>query len=143
MEEVKTRKEAPLPNENVAMKCPSHDGEDLKLFCETCDTVICRDCMLFDHPKPTHDVNFAKNAATNHRTKISSLLQTGKQELKDCQAFRQSVIDMKKKVDNESKEIEEEATIIFQNLIQQITLRQNIILQDISKIRNEKGKKLD
>lgn len=29
--------------------CPIHRQEPLKLFCETCDTLTCRDCQLLEH----------------------------------------------------------------------------------------------
>ncbi|KTF84864.1 hypothetical protein cypCar_00041507, partial [Cyprinus carpio] len=29
--------------------CPVHKQEALKLFCETCDTLTCRDCQLLEH----------------------------------------------------------------------------------------------
>lgn len=29
--------------------CPVHKQEPLKLFCETCDTLTCRDCQLLEH----------------------------------------------------------------------------------------------
>lgn len=29
--------------------CPIHKQEPLKLFCETCDTLTCRDCQLLEH----------------------------------------------------------------------------------------------
>lgn len=29
--------------------CPVHKQEQLKLFCETCDRLTCRDCQLLEH----------------------------------------------------------------------------------------------
>lgn len=29
--------------------CPIHKQEPLKLYCETCDTLTCRDCQLLEH----------------------------------------------------------------------------------------------
>lgn len=29
--------------------CPVHTQEPLKLFCETCDTLTCRNCLLTEH----------------------------------------------------------------------------------------------
>lgn len=30
-------------------RCKEHDGELLKLFCETCNEAICRDCIIVKH----------------------------------------------------------------------------------------------
>ena len=29
--------------------CPFHKKEQLKLYCETCDKLTCRDCQLLEH----------------------------------------------------------------------------------------------
>lgn len=29
--------------------CPIHKKEQLKLYCETCDKLTCRDCQLLEH----------------------------------------------------------------------------------------------
>ncbi len=44
------------------MKCQRHENEDLKLYCETCKELICRDCAIDNHCKPAHNYMFAKEA---------------------------------------------------------------------------------
>lgn len=36
--------------------CPVHKQEQLKLFCETCDRLTCRDCQLLEHKE--HRYNY-------------------------------------------------------------------------------------
>eukprot|EP01088_Endostelium_zonatum_P000860 TRINITY_DN11116_c0_g1_i2.p1 TRINITY_DN11116_c0_g1~~TRINITY_DN11116_c0_g1_i2.p1 ORF type:complete len:471 (-),score=48.57 TRINITY_DN11116_c0_g1_i2:9-1421(-) len=36
--------------------CPIHKGEPLKLFCKTCNCVICRDCAIKDHKNHNYDL---------------------------------------------------------------------------------------
>lgn len=39
-----------------AIACSHHPGENLKLFCRTCDGPVCRDCVVVDHRD--HDYQF-------------------------------------------------------------------------------------
>ena len=36
-------------NMEKVMLCPLHKNEPLKLYCDTCDKLTCRDCQLLEH----------------------------------------------------------------------------------------------
>jgi hypothetical protein len=50
----KNAQELHRPNSMHSEKCLRHAGEALKLYCETCEVLICRDCTMIDHTKPEH-----------------------------------------------------------------------------------------
>ena len=50
---------------NRAQHCPKHRSELLKLFCDTCDQLTCRDCQLESHKD--HKYSFLPEAAENFR----------------------------------------------------------------------------
>ena len=61
-------------------KCPEHPKKKLKYYCETCDELICRHCMDFDHDKQ-HKFSPLEKAA-----------QAKRKELKqNCEALERSV----------------------------------------------------
>lgn len=35
--------------------CPFHKKEQLKLYCETCDKLTCRDCQLLEHKEHRYE----------------------------------------------------------------------------------------
>ncbi|XP_069058911.1 E3 ubiquitin-protein ligase TRIM45 [Pleurodeles waltl] len=37
------------------IQCASHPAEELRLFCETCDRPVCRDCVVGDHREHAYD----------------------------------------------------------------------------------------
>lgn len=43
---------------NKTVFCNKHIAEELKLFCDTCDLAICRDCSVADHKD--HKIGFIK-----------------------------------------------------------------------------------
>ena len=53
----------------LEMKCTKHDGEPLKLYCNTCDKLICRDCIVIDHSG--HKYVFVTEEASRCKTLIT------------------------------------------------------------------------
>ena len=52
--------------------CADHEGEELKLYCRTCQEVICRDCTIVTHKQ--HDYTFIKDVREELIMKIESLV---------------------------------------------------------------------
>ncbi|XP_073327635.1 transcription intermediary factor 1-alpha-like isoform X2 [Pagrus major] len=53
------------------MFCDIHKQEPLKLFCETCDLLTCRDCQLVKHKD--HNYQFLEDAYKNHKQHMESM----------------------------------------------------------------------
>jgi hypothetical protein len=47
--------------------CTEHPDEPLKLWCDTCNRTICRDCIVVDHPWPEHVYTFLPAMFEKHR----------------------------------------------------------------------------
>ncbi|XP_008310488.1 transcription intermediary factor 1-alpha-like [Cynoglossus semilaevis] len=59
------------PTTQRPMFCDIHKQEPLKLFCETCDQITCRDCQLTGHKN--HSYQFLEDAFKNHKQHMESL----------------------------------------------------------------------
>jgi tripartite motif-containing protein 33 len=46
--------------------CPVHKQEQLKLFCETCDRLTCRDCQLLEHKEHRYRATIAYGKREEH-----------------------------------------------------------------------------
>ncbi|MGH0167569.1 UNVERIFIED_CONTAM: hypothetical protein FKN15_052700 [Acipenser sinensis] len=55
-----------------AVFCPIHKQEALKLFCETCDRLTCRDCQLQEHKE--HRYQFLEEAFQNQKGIIETFM---------------------------------------------------------------------
>ena len=71
-------KVVPIDNINAAtlqssqiQYCPVHKEEVLKLYCETCSKLICRDCTLVDHRQ--HSYKFVEDARKQVDSEMGSL----------------------------------------------------------------------
>jgi len=38
--------------------CCKHPDEIIKTYCRTCDTLICKECIIYEHPKGLHEHEF-------------------------------------------------------------------------------------
>ena len=56
--------------------CVKHTSEVLKLFCDTCQETICRDCTIVDHRE--HKYNFVADVAERERKSVEACLRRTK-----------------------------------------------------------------
>ncbi|KAL9958079.1 hypothetical protein ACROYT_G035048 [Oculina patagonica] len=56
--------------------CAKHDGETLKLFCQSCEEPICRDCTVIDHHG--HRYLFIKDIFVAEKEKVLKIVQESK-----------------------------------------------------------------
>ena len=81
----------------LEMKCTKHEGEPLKLYCNTCDKLICRDCIVIDHSGHkyvfvTEEASRCKTLITQKATSLQNVSATLKLALK---SLNDSKIKMK------------------------------------------------
>ncbi|KGL82464.1 Transcription intermediary factor 1-beta, partial [Tinamus guttatus] len=55
------------------LHCALHKQEPLVLFCDTCDTLTCRDCQLSAHKD--HQYQFLEDAVRTQRKVLASLVK--------------------------------------------------------------------
>ena len=78
------------------MLCEKHRGETLKLFCQSCDKPICRDCTIVDHK--THEYLFVADAAAKERESVKQLLDKTKAKVPILSTGVKAVEEMEKRV---------------------------------------------
>ena len=78
-------------------KCPEHPNKKLKYYCETCDELICRHCMDFDHDKQ-HKFSPIEKAAKSkrkvleqNRETLERIIAKGKKEDLHLKEYLESV----------------------------------------------------
>ena len=70
-----------VTQEYPLQKCRKHE-ELMKMYCFDCNSLICRDCTIIDHPRPEHNYEFVKIAAPEMKKKLIQQLEP----LKEVQA---------------------------------------------------------
>ena len=69
--------------------CAEHEGEELKLYCRTCQEVICRDCTIVTHKQ--HDYTFIKDIREELTKKMESLMASMSRKEAKCQSLQDSI----------------------------------------------------
>ena len=82
----------------VTTRCSHHPTEPIKIYCETCEELICRDCTVKTHRD--HNYDLIPDAFPRHRDAIMSSLQPLKRHLA-------SVANTINRVDARSQRLEE------------------------------------
>lgn len=69
-DDVKKDEDIPDTSKQKMMYCTTHKQEALKLFCETCDKLTCRDCQLLEHKD--HKYQFLQEAISKQRENLQN-----------------------------------------------------------------------
>ena len=91
--------------------CEKHTGEILKLFCETCQETICRDCTIIDHRE--HKYDFVAQVAGRERKVVEACLQKAKAKGRAVEEGLKAVQTMKHRVQFKVAEIRKEVDTFF------------------------------
>ena len=91
--------------------CVKHTGETLKLFCETCQETICRDCTIVDHRE--HKYNFVADVAERERNLVQSSLNKTKAKERAVVKGLKAVQTMKQRVQSKMSEVNKEVDVFF------------------------------
>ena len=68
-----------VPPVKTVLQCSKHPDKQLDLFCETCEEMICRDCIVRVHRD--HQYDLATDAFLKHKDVIVASLQPVEQQL--------------------------------------------------------------
>ncbi|XP_078110573.1 E3 ubiquitin-protein ligase TRIM33 isoform X5 [Sander vitreus] len=143
---IHTKEDADAASESVGTPgqrpvfCPIHKQEPLKLFCETCDTLTCRDCQLLEHKE--HRYQFLEEAFQNQKGLIESSV-TKLQEKKNYVHYSVSQVQSRLKELNEThRKVEHEIKIAVFTLINEINKKGKSLLQQLETVTKERSMRL-
>ncbi|XP_077981795.1 tripartite motif-containing protein 2-like [Glandiceps talaboti] len=118
--------------------CSKHEGNQLKLYCDTCDKVICLECTVTDHPQSKHEYRYLTDVATEVKTKISGMinsLTTKYDDITEGEAtVRKMITSLDQRFEEESRKVREH----IENTMKNINIIGDTILTEL---KSEQGKR--
>ena len=69
--------------------CKKHSSKKLKLYCETCEELICTYCVVFEHVRPDHFCLPLEEIAERKRKELKTICQT----LENNESFTEELYD--------------------------------------------------
>ncbi|NXL46195.1 TRI66 protein, partial [Podilymbus podiceps] len=121
--------------------CPVHAQEPLKLFCETCDTLTCRSCLLTEHKE--HRFRYLDEALQNQRVILENVITKVEEKKNGIQISAKQIEDRLLEVKHLYKMVENQIKMAKMVLMNEINKRTNILLEQLEKITSERKQKLE
>ncbi|KAK3735698.1 hypothetical protein QZH41_001313 [Actinostola sp. cb2023] len=121
-------KKTGVPIIDKLMFCKKHKGEVQKLFCKTCEELICRDCTIIDHKD--HDACFIVDIAKEHEGKLRKEIKMASATKEKIEAGLKSVKAMQQLVKKNSADIQKYIDDVINQHIQALEEKRNNLKQE-------------
>ncbi len=116
---------------NASSSCDKHDGEILKLFCQTCDQLICRDCTLIDHRD--HKYTFVKEIFPAVKEEIVDIVQKSRANIRALESSIETIKGQEFYMQVNCMNINREIDSLIDNLIEHLERKRQSIKDDLRK----------
>nr|XP_060623273.1 tripartite motif-containing protein 66 isoform X2 [Anolis sagrei ordinatus] len=121
--------------------CPMHSQEALKLFCETCDVLTCRCCLLIEHKE--HRFRHLHEALQNQRAILENVMAKVEEKKNGVQVSAKQTEDRLFEVKHLQRKVENQIKMAKMVLISEINKRANVLLEQLERISSERKQKLE
>ena len=119
-EETDYHKEA---SDTSAKSCTVHVAQPLALYCETCKTMLCRDCVIMTKEHTGHKYDYIEKVAEKYRKKHDNRLQVTKEFKETLSQVCSQISKVEEKIASEETTNQEEIDRTFEALYN--TLEEN------------------
>ncbi len=132
---------------NDKMYCNEHSGMILKVYCETCDQLICRDCMDFNHLKQGHSCFLVKDVANNYKELLASNNKAMVDALTDGNAFVQRLSLTTQQLDRDAEDaknkIAQRKAFVAKQVIEMLDQKAETLLNKVDEVHEVRRANLD
>ncbi|XP_051911226.1 transcription intermediary factor 1-alpha isoform X1 [Hippocampus zosterae] len=115
--------------------CDIHKQEPLKLFCETCDRLTCRDCQLLKHKD--HNYQFLEDAYRNHRQYLENMTQQLQEKRKAVEEVSNCISNGLHQVEENRKSVTNEIKKAICNLIMEINRKGKVLANQLETLTKD------
>ncbi|XP_042578332.1 transcription intermediary factor 1-alpha-like isoform X2 [Cyprinus carpio] len=115
--------------------CDIHRQEPLKLFCETCDLLTCRDCQLLKHKD--HNYQFLEDAYKNHKEHLENMTCQLQEKKKVIEDISNTINNGLQQVDENRKTVANEIKKSICNLIMEINRKGKLLFNQLEAITKD------
>ncbi|XP_070582044.1 E3 ubiquitin-protein ligase TRIM45-like [Ptychodera flava] len=116
--------------------CSRHINEELRMFCETCDETVCRDCCLVEHRE--HKCDFIDNVCDGKMKVVQNLLSQTKPHIDVLRVAIDGVKSMQADVKEKSKQLNADITYFIDSYIHALQKHKDYLLSKVAEIAVQK-----
>ncbi|KAF1673503.1 TIF1B factor, partial [Pygoscelis papua] len=124
-----------------AVYCSVHKHEPLVLFCDTCDTLTCRDCQLNAHKD--HQYQFLEDAVRNQRKMLATLVKRLGDKQASLQRSTKEVRSFIRQVTDVQKRVQVDVKMAILQIMKELNKRGKVLVSDAQRVTEGQQEKLE
>ena len=132
---------------NDKMYCNEHSDMELKVYCETCNQLICKDCMDFKHVKQSHSCVLVKDVANNYKELLASNNKAMEDALTEGNAFVQRLTlttqQLDRDAENAKNKIAQRKEFVAKKVIEMLDQKAESLCTKVDEFHKGKRANLD
>ena len=118
--------------------CNKHKSQSLDLYCETCQKLVCRDCILVDCLHKEHKYGYVTEVVAGYREELLKSLVPAEQLHERVSLSLANIADMKGKISEQKTALVGTINTSFNNLIGVLQEHKQRLLQGIEHLTDGK-----
>ena len=118
-----------------AMNCSKHD-RSFKIFCETCEELICRDCTIGDHKN--HDCTPIKDSYDKHRQELETSLNPVKKIMDDIINVLTALTKRENEVKEQRDMVKQEIHVMVKKMIEKLQQSERQLTREVETATDSK-----
>jgi hypothetical protein len=123
------------------LHCDEHKDEPLKLFCKTCEKVICRDCALVKHRQ--HEYVFVHEFRREIQTQLEALVKKAEEKQAEFKVHIEHMAKVRKSSSAAFDTSKRKSNTFFDKMVQSIEARRKKVLADLDALIQIEEKQLN
>ena len=139
-DELKTQATSFIPSQKVIPNCPKHPENALKIYCDTCSTLICTDCTIRLHQG--HNYDLLADVFHKHKEELVSSLKPVRQKLHTVQQALKAFDTRAKDIDDQRATLEAHIHKEIDQLHQLLDQRRAQLVGELDMLTQQKLKSL-
>ncbi|CAH1272256.1 TRIM45 [Branchiostoma lanceolatum] len=120
--------------------CAVHPTEELRLFCQTCDKLVCRDCCLAEHRE--HECAFVSTISDKHTCVMRELLNQTEPNLDILRKALDGIAAMSLAVRDRAEKVASEVHQYTDSYVKALLMHRDALLDRIDQLREAKERNL-
>ena len=121
--------------EKQEIKCSNHNKHS-KIFCRTCEELICRDCIVRIHRD--HDYNVVSDCYSQHRHNLETNLQSVRDNISVVSAILTALPVKENEIKEQGEVIKEEIHVMVEEMIDVLRQSERQLTSDVDTVTGHK-----
>ena len=127
--------------------CKKHSGKKLKLYCETCEELICTYCVVFEHVRPDHICSPLEEIAGRKRKELKTTCRNlENDEIFTCALYdhlAHTFLEIEENLEAAQEKIRNGKYLVWASVKSVLEKKAQSLIQETSNIAKEKTRAID